>query len=110
MMQEVSLIEINEHNGNESSAVKDRLAQILECPVCLEVPTSPPIHRCDNGHIICKECKKKITHCPLCKMPYDDKRCLTSEKIVSEIHLQVILGFVLHVSVEIEIFKFRIQM
>ena len=101
MMQEASLSEINKQNGNESSAIRDRLARILECPVCLEAPTSPPIYRCDNGHIICKDCKKKITHCPLCQTLYDGKRCLTSENIVSEIHIQVFLCHILLVSVEL---------
>ena len=95
MMQEASLSEINKQHGNESSAVMDKLARIIECPVCLEAPTSTPIYRCDNGHLICKDCKKKATHCPLCRTLYDDKRCLTSEKIVSEIHLEVVLRYII---------------
>ena len=73
----------------ESSDTMLKLGSILQCPVCLEVPTSPPIYRCDNGHILCKECKAKLSYCPECRMKLGDKRCLTSEKIVREILLQV---------------------
>ena len=66
-----------------------KLGKILECPVCLEVPTSTPIYRCDNGHILCKECKKKLSSCPECRIRLGNKRCLTSEKIVREIPLKV---------------------
>ena len=73
----------------ETSANMHKLGRILECPVCLEVPTSTPIYRCDNGHILCKECRKKLTTCPECRIRLGNKRCLTSEKIVREIPLKV---------------------
>ena len=73
----------------ESSDAMLKLGSILQCPVCLEVPTSPPIYRCDNGHILCKECKVKLSNCPECRIKLGDKRCLTSEKIVREILFQV---------------------
>ena len=34
----------------------------LECPVCLEVSTSP-IYSCDEQHIICSDCKPKVNIC-----------------------------------------------
>ena len=73
----------------ETSAHMHKLGRILACPVCLEVPTSTPIYRCDNGHILCKECRKKLTTCPECRIRLGNKRCLTSEKIVREIPLKV---------------------
>ena len=66
------------------------LERILECPVCHEQPSSIPIYRCDNGHIYCNECQKKITVCHECMAPLNDKRCLMSEKIFTEILSQVI--------------------
>ena len=73
----------------ETSANMHKLGRILECPVCLEVPTSTPIYRCDNGHILCKECRNKLKTCPECRIRLGNKRCLTSEKIVREIPLKV---------------------
>ena len=67
------------------------LGKIIECPVCLEVPKRIPIYRCDNGHISCKQCKKKLTHCPQCRIRLEGKRCLVSEKIVREFLSTVII-------------------
>ena len=67
------------------------LGRIIECPVCLEVPKCIPIYRCDNGHIFCKECKKKLTRCPQCRIRLEGKRCLISEKIVREFLLKVMI-------------------
>ena len=58
------------------------LKNILECPVCLVSPTSTPIYRCDNGHILCKDCRGKVKVCPECRIILGNLRCLTSEKIV----------------------------
>ena len=59
------------------------LRNILECPVCLVPPTSTPIYRCDNGHILCKTCRSKVQICPECRIELGNLRCLTSEKIVT---------------------------
>ena len=32
----------------------------LECPVCFEV-CAPPIYSCDEQHIICSECRPKVS-------------------------------------------------
>ena len=59
------------------------LKNILECPVCLSPPTSTPIYRCDNGHILCSVCRSKVKICPECRIELGNLRCLTSEKIVT---------------------------
>ena len=33
----------------------------LECPVCFEV-CAPPIYSCDEQHIICSECRPKVSY------------------------------------------------
>ena len=55
---------------------------ILECTVCLTTPTSPPVHRCNNGHIICHVCRPQLTKekCPVCRIQLGNLRCLTTEK------------------------------
>ena len=59
------------------------LKNILECPVCLSPPTSTPIYRCDNGHILCSLCRSKVKICPECRIELGNLRYLTSEKIVT---------------------------
>ena len=44
------------------------LEERLNCPVCLEVPTSGPIHSCPKGHLICASCFQGPTsRCPMCR-------------------------------------------
>ena len=59
---------------------------ILECTVCLITPNSPPVHRCNNGHIICNICRPQLTKekCPVCRIELGSLRCLTTEKIISD--------------------------
>ena len=59
---------------------------ILECTVCLATPNAPPVHRCNNGHIICSICRPQLTKekCPVCRIQLGNLRCLTTEKIISD--------------------------
>ena len=63
---------------------------LLECVVCLEVPSSNPIFQCRNGHHYCKEChpkllcfmiSSKLHECPLCQQERDVK-CLIAQKVL----------------------------
>ena len=69
----------------KQSSVVGQIRDILECPVCLEPPASIPIYTCDYGHILCNSCHDRFTNCPTCQTKLVGKRCLVSEKIVSEI-------------------------
>ena len=73
---------IIEENDLDSSISIEGLKNIIECPVCLTPPTSTPVYRCDNGHILCNMCRDKVKICPECRIPLGNLRCLTSEKIV----------------------------
>ena len=54
----------------------------LECPVCLEIPSSLPIYQCQEGHPICNACHPKVQICPICRASLDLKiRALGMEKI-----------------------------
>ena len=60
-------------------------ASLLECVVCLEVPSSNPIFQCRNGHLYCKECHPKLLECPLCrqgKLQLGNVKCLIAQKIL----------------------------
>ena len=57
----------------------------IECPVCLQIPRETPIFQCDNGHIICKDCKPRLELCPQCRTFVGNSRNLIAERIVSKI-------------------------
>jgi len=45
------------------------LEERVECPICLEVPTTGPIYTCANGHCICSSCYQGVrSACSLCKI------------------------------------------
>lgn len=47
----------------------DELKKELECPVCLEVAKSP-IYKCEDDHLVCSNCKTKMSRCPVCRIRY----------------------------------------
>ena len=90
---------IIEENDLDSSISIEGLKNIIECPVCLTPPTSTPVYRCDNGHILCNMCRDKVKICPECRIPLGNLRCLTSEKIVMAMLPKVYLISIYHKSI-----------
>jgi len=58
---------INSSRLKFKSDLSKSLASLLECPVCLEIMTSP-ITQCLNGHTICSRCKPRLNLCPTCRV------------------------------------------
>jgi hypothetical protein len=72
--------------GSEMEAIPlPEIEEMVECPVCFQVPESPPIYQCGNGHILCKTCKARLTDCPTCRQPLGNSRCLVAEKLIEKI-------------------------
>ncbi|KAG7161122.1 E3 ubiquitin-protein ligase Siah1-like [Homarus americanus] len=46
------------------------LASLFECPVCFDY-VLPPILQCQSGHLVCANCRPKLTCCPTCRGPLD---------------------------------------
>jgi len=44
-----------------------RLEESLGCPVCYKIPRDVPIPCCESGHIVCQDCRKRVTNCPTCR-------------------------------------------
>ena len=42
------------------------LASLFECPVCFDY-VLPPILQCQSGHLVCANCRPKLTCCPTCR-------------------------------------------
>ena len=51
-----------------TAASNNNLASLFECPVCFDY-VLPPILQCHNGHLVCSDCRPKLTHCPTCRDP-----------------------------------------
>ena len=77
---------MSESADGDSVPVAD-LKECLECPVCMDVPKGGPIYQCRNGHILCKDCRDRITVCPSCKTTMGRIRSLLAEKILEKVPL-----------------------
>ena len=86
--ENVSKLEVKNKAADDTI---EGLKTILTCPICLEPPTSTPIFRCKNGHILCKICRTSVEVCPECRVPLRDDRCLISEKIVRDMLSKVMI-------------------
>ena len=61
--QQKKNIEKRENDSRDKSADTTQIVDVkseLECPVCFEL-SRPPIFQCPEGHIICNECRPKVT-------------------------------------------------
>ena len=61
------------------------LGEALQCPICLLIPQSTPIYQCENGHVICKVCREKISRCPSCRQPLGRIRCMFAERMLEKV-------------------------
>ncbi|XP_058794254.1 uncharacterized protein LOC131665969 [Phymastichus coffea] len=58
--------------------------EILECPVCLEIPNGE-VSMCITGHHLCCKCKDLLlaigSNCPICEATFSTSRNFTVEKL-----------------------------
>ena len=71
--------------NKNSSVFEEYIRDLLECPVCMETIKSVPVYQCNNGHVICKDCIKKLNNCPICRNDSAPARSLQLEKIVQRL-------------------------
>lgn len=58
------------------------MESIIECIVCLEVPRNVHIYHCENGHNVCRACKRRVLRCPSGNCRYvGNSRNLTAEHL-----------------------------
>ena len=69
-------------SGRATLLSKEDLRDILECPICFNIPREGPIYQCENGHIVCKSCFPKCEKCPQCNMKMTKCRNLHLEKLI----------------------------
>lgn len=76
---------LNEPQTSTTSSSNAELASYFECPVCFEY-ILPPILQCQNGHLVCKSCRQRLTICPTCRVQITSNiRNLQMEKVASTI-------------------------
>lgn len=49
------------------STFEDQIRTLIECPICFKIPRSLPVSCCGAGHVLCEDCKKTMTFCPICR-------------------------------------------
>ncbi|XP_043279988.1 E3 ubiquitin-protein ligase Siah1 isoform X1 [Venturia canescens] len=67
-----------------ASSSSTDLASLFECPVCFEY-VLPPILQCQSGHLVCSNCRPKLSCCPTCRGPLGNIRNLAMEKVASNV-------------------------
>ena len=65
-----------------AESLTDHVQKVLECPVCKTVPRSPPIYQCENGHMLCSNCRIRVQTCPTCRVEMGSIRNLIAEKVL----------------------------
>ena len=73
----------NNNNSNNNDPLHELLS-LFECPVCFEFAL-PPILQCQSGHIVCSNCRPKLTCCPSCRSPLGNIRNLSMEKLANSL-------------------------
>ena len=61
------------------------IGNLMECNVCLCVPKYERIYQCERGHILCSDCRPKLSICPVCRISLGNTRCLIAEKVLGEL-------------------------
>ncbi|XP_050321021.1 uncharacterized protein LOC126753541 isoform X1 [Bactrocera neohumeralis] len=66
------------------ATIVQSILTIIECPVCLDSIT-PPVMQCQNGHLLCLDCRIRAERCPVCRDRYTPQRALIAEQIYAAI-------------------------
>ena len=72
--------------ASKSNKFEEYVKSLLECPVCMELIKSAPIHQCTNGHLLCKDCIAKLESCPICRNDSKTARNLIFEQIIGNFY------------------------
>lgn len=71
--------------GGPVSPQHHELTSLFECPVCFDY-VLPPILQCQAGHLVCNQCRQKLSCCPTCRGSLTPSiRNLAMEKVASAV-------------------------
>ncbi|XP_053601851.1 E3 ubiquitin-protein ligase sina-like isoform X2 [Plodia interpunctella] len=60
------------------------LDDLLQCPVCYEIPTGQ-IFQCNEGHHVCGRCKARLDMCPVCRALFFGTRNYAMEELIANV-------------------------
>ena len=66
------------------SLVVQNVLSLIECPVCRDTIT-PPAMQCQNGHLLCVNCRIRAEKCPVCRDRYYPRPALIAEQLQAAI-------------------------
>jgi len=72
------------NQGIAATSVNAEVLSAFECPVCMDYML-PPYLQCHMGHLVCGNCRPKLTCCPTCRGPVPSVRNLVLEKIANSV-------------------------
>nr|XP_019608120.1 PREDICTED: LOW QUALITY PROTEIN: E3 ubiquitin-protein ligase SIAH1-like [Rhinolophus sinicus] len=67
-----------------TSAANSALASLFKHPVCFDC-VLPPILQCQNGHLVCSNCRPKLPRCSMCKGLLGSILILVMEKVANSV-------------------------
>ncbi|CAG9824088.1 unnamed protein product [Phaedon cochleariae] len=70
--------------GNIVDECLEKLKMQLQCPICMEYMISN-IYNCDNGHVLCNNCRTRVIDCPTCRTNFEQSRNFPLENLADEI-------------------------
>ncbi|XP_034488701.1 uncharacterized protein LOC117792605 [Drosophila innubila] len=62
--------------------IVESILKLIECPVC-NATITPPVMQCQNGHLLCLECRIRSEKCPMCRGFFTPIRSGVAEEIYS---------------------------
>lgn len=62
--------------------IVDSILKVIECPVCTAT-ICPPVMQCQNGHLLCLDCRIRSEKCPMCRGFFTPMRSSVAEQIYS---------------------------
>ncbi|KAB0343114.1 hypothetical protein FD754_020040 [Muntiacus muntjak] len=75
-----------------TTVANNDLASLFECPVCFDY-VLPPILPCQSGHLVCCNCRPKLSCCPTCRSPLGSTHNLVMEKVANSLLFPCIYSF-----------------
>jgi len=73
-------------NSGSANPSNQDLVSLFDCPVCFDYVLPPILQWCHAGHLVCSNCRPKLTCCPTCRGQLGGNiRNLAMEKLASTV-------------------------
>ncbi|CAH1176964.1 unnamed protein product [Phaedon cochleariae] len=86
LSSEIATVENDKKEVNIVDESLEKLKKQLQCPICMEYMIDK-IYSCDEGHVLCINCKIQLTECPSCRTKLGKLRNFPLENLADEVVL-----------------------